>query len=170
VDFAQAGVDAGYVVTVGDAPYEVIARLTATTLTVSRLRAHETDPVLTPSPTSGKPLEVMTFRPQMAVVHAQVLRMIGIEPADPAEPDRPGESSITNPEALARVEALGALHLVYAAAAAPTEPGSSLWARADFYRRRFAEERRRAAARLDVDGDGVPDATRRLNVVQFVRE
>jgi hypothetical protein len=41
--------------------------------------------------------------------------------------------------------------------------------RAEEYRERFAAERRRAAGLIDLDGDGKPDATRRLNAVVFVR-
>jgi hypothetical protein len=67
--------------------------------------------------------------------------------------------------------ALGALHLVYTAATAPDANWntSNEFSRAQTYRERFAAERQRIAARLDLDGDGEPDATRRLNLIQFVR-
>jgi hypothetical protein len=39
----------------------------------------------------------------------------------------------------------------------------------ELYRQRFATERQRAAALIDTNGDGIADATRRLNVVNLVR-
>jgi hypothetical protein len=168
LDFDEANVDEGHIVSVGSVAYEVIERLTSTTATISRLRVAIEDPVQAPSPGSDLPVEVFSFAPQISMIHAQVLRLLGIDPDDPAE-DEPTEEDITNPGALKRVEALGTLHLIFAAAAALGEPGSSVWARAEMYRDRFAAERRRAAARIDLDGDGIADATRRLNLVQLTR-
>ncbi len=169
VDLASAGVTAGHVATVDGVSYEVLTRLSPASATVSRLRAGTTDPALPPSPASGRPVTIASFRPQIALIHHQVLRMLGIEPMDPPALGRPTETSITNPDALARLEALGALHLILAAAAALEPPGGPLGARADLYRARFGDERQRAAARIDLDGDGLPDATRRLNVIQLMR-
>lgn len=169
VGLDAAGLTEGHVVTVAGAPYEVIERLSATSATISRLRASKGDAPLPPSPATGQPIAVVSFRPQIAMIHAQVLRMLGIEPGDGASGAGPNESDIKNPEALERVEALGAIHLIFAAAAALSPPNSSLWARAEMYRQRFACERQRAAARIDLNGDGQPDATRRLNFIQFFR-
>jgi len=166
VDLEAAGVEAGHIVSVGIVGYEVVERLSATTATISRLRVSTGDPVQAPSPAQEQQIEVFTFRAQIAMVHAQVLRLLGMEPD---EEEGPGEADITNPGALKRIEALGTLHLVFSAVAALGEPGSGVWARAEMYRDRFAAERRRAAARIDLDGDGVADATRRLSLVQLVR-
>lgn len=76
---------------------------------------------------------------------------------------------MTNPRGLWLVEALAALHQIYAAAAALSVEGSPAYARAEHYRARLAAERQRAAARLDTDGDGLADATRYLNTLPFVR-
>lgn len=171
VGLDAAGVAAGHIVVVDGAPYEVLARLSASTATISRLRDDPDGAALTPSPVTGKPVQVVTFRPQIAIVHWQVLRMLGIEP-EAAPQGQPGEESITNPAALRTLEALGALHLVYAAAAGPGAGDARTsyeWGRMQIYRERFAAERQCAAARIDLDGDGLPDATRRLNVVQYVR-
>lgn len=169
VTLEAAGVDAGYVVLVGGTPYEIIERLTASTATISRIRASTADGSLPPTPATSQAVVVMTFRPQIAMIHHQVLRMLGIEPGASPLVGLPGESSITNPGALERIEALGAIHLILAAAAALSPPESGLWARAEMYRQRFASERQRAIARLDLDGDGVADATRRLNVMHVIR-
>ncbi len=167
VPLDAAGVEAGNVAIVNGVGYEVVARLSSTQLTISRPRARLDDPVQPPSPATGVEAFVHTFAPQLAIVHAQLLRMVGIEPDDPAS--EPGPSRIVNPTALTRIEALGALFMVFAAASAAAGPESPAGKRAEFYRLRFAEERERAVVRLDLDGDGVADATRRFNVVQFVR-
>lgn len=167
VGLDAAGVTAGNVVQVNGVGYEVLARLSATQATISRLRPSVSDAVLPPTPVTGAEVQVPTFGPQLEIVHNQLLRMIGIEPEDLTESI--GESAIVNAAALIRVEALGALFLIYAAASGPSGPESPAGQRAEFYRRRFASEREVAAVRLDLDGDGIADATRRFNVVQFVR-
>ena len=83
--------------------------------------------------------------------------------------DSPGEPDITNPGAFARFEAFGALHLIWSSASASSGPDSPLGMLGEEYRRRFERERQRVAARIDLDGDGVPDATRRPNVLRFIR-
>lgn len=169
VSFADAGVGPGHIITVDGVTYEVIERLSATQATVSRLRASAADPVLPPSPASGKDTWVVTFTPQVAAVHEQVIRLLGIEPQDPpdlagvtADPGGVTEASITNPGALARLEALGTLAIVWGAASALQGPRSPAGERAEWYRARFARERETVSVRLDLDGDGRPDATRHL--------
>lgn len=171
VSFDGANIGPGHILVCDGAPYEVIAKLSATTATVSRLRASLADPVQPPSPATGVPTFVPTMNLQLAIVEQQVLRMAGIEPGS-AEP--PNEASIVNVEALRRLVSLGALHLVYAAAGAPGDPGAigangSPLSRAEYYQRRFADERSRVVVELDLDGDGKTDATRRLFVAQVVR-
>lgn len=169
VNFDDAGVTTGHVALVDGVPYEIIAVPTPTTATVSRPRASTADPVIAPSPVTGKPVTVVTLRPQIAITEHQMLRMLGIEPSAAPGPGMLSEASITNPGALNRVVCLGALHLVFAAAAALTPPESPHWVRAELYRGRFIRERQSAAALLDTDGDGIADATRRLNVMQLIR-
>jgi hypothetical protein len=165
---ADAGIDAGHVLVYDAVPLEVLAVGSATAATVSILRAGIGDPAITPPTLGTKNVACWTFRPQIALVHTQILRMLGIEPDAP--PDAlVTEASIVNPASLALAESLGALHLVYSAAAALSQTDSALAARAQMYRQRFGEERQRAVARIDLDGDGAADATRRLNLVQFLR-
>lgn len=168
-DFDAARVDTGYVVVVNGTAYEVISRLSATTATISRLREDESDSPLPPSPAVSKPVTVMTFRPQISIANAQVLRMLGIEPAATGESGVITASDIVNPEDLKLVESFAALHMIYAAVSSLSSPSSPLVERMELYRQRFATERQRAAALIDTNGDGIADATRRLNVVNLVR-
>ncbi|MCL4220275.1 MAG: hypothetical protein KJZ65_02780 [Phycisphaerales bacterium] len=167
--FDAAGVQAGHVVLVAGTAYEVIARVSGTVLTISRLRSSGDDALIPASGSTGVEVSVLTFAPQIAMVHRQVLRMIGIEPDVHEREESIGVSAIVNPEAMARVEALGALHLVYTGASSAMGPESPLAHKAEFYRQRFADERQRAVAMIDTDGDGQPDAVRRLNILALVR-
>ena len=169
VGFDDVGVEAGGVVVAGGVVYEIIERQGVDTLTISRMRGSTDGDLLTPSPVDGVSVEVPTFGPQLAMVHGQVLRMLGIDPDGAAGIGEVTESNITNPGALVLLESLGALHLVFAAAAALASDNSPAAYKAGLYRERFALERGRAAVRVDTDGDGVADATRRPSVVQLVR-
>ena len=165
VGLDAAGVDAGHVVSLNGDAYEVIARTGTATLTVSRLRDSLDAPAIPGGSVSSPATAVVaTFRPQIALVHDQVLRMLGL-----AEAEGPNEQSVVDPSALREVEALGALHLVWAGAAALSGPDSPPGKRAEWFRRRFAAARRSAVVALDLDGDGAADATRRLSALHVMR-
>ena len=70
------------------------------------------------------------------------------------------ESAIVNPADLAHLEALGALHLIYAGAASGLGSSDDAAVHAEHYRLACARERERTVIRLDLDGDGEPDASR----------
>ncbi len=169
VDLAALGIAEGFVAVVAGVPLEVLERTSATTLTVSRLRAVHTEPPIPAAPGSNLKATISTFRPQISLVHDQMLRTIGIEPGEPSAPGAPAETDITNPRALILAESLGALHLIFSAAAALVSEDSPLWAKARMYRERFTLERRRLTVEIDLDADGEPDAIRRPNAIQFAR-
>jgi hypothetical protein len=166
-DAAAVGIDAGHVVLHEETALEVTERLSSTTLAVSLLRASVDDPAIPPSDVGSGVVIVATFAPQIALVHETILAMLGIDST--GADGSLAEAQILNPRELMRVEALGALHLVYDAAAPLAGPDSAVWARAAMYRSRTARERWRAAARVDLDGDGLADATRRLSVAPLRR-
>ncbi|MGP1273641.1 MAG: hypothetical protein ACTS22_09945 [Phycisphaerales bacterium] len=171
-DFASLGVGVGSVVSFGDGSYEVVQVLGVGQLALSRLRVSPSEAVIPPGDAASTLLEATTFAPQMGVVHRQVLRMLGIEPEDPRE-GALTETAVANPGALTRLECLGTLHLVFAAASASAVPGSiggsGLGQRALMYRERFAAERARVSVLIDADGDGEPESTRRPGVGHLVR-
>ena len=171
-DFGALGVRVGSVASYNDASYEVVQVLGVGQIGLSRLRGEPTDAVIPTPNTPAATLDVVSFRPQLGVMHVQILRMLGIEPEDPRE-GALTESAILNPGSVTRLECLGTLHLIFAAASAAAAPGSiggSGYAqRALMYRERFAAERGRVSVLIDVDGDGEPEATRRPGVGHLMR-
>jgi len=171
VDLAQRAVQPGMVALLDSLPVEIIAVDSPTMLTISRPRPRADDP---PIPVLRTPLAVgavtiHTFGAQIGIVHDQLLRALGIEPGAPAHPGIVTESAITNPRALAHVEALGALHIIFAAASALANEESLAWHKARLYRERFSHERRTVAAAIDLDADGIAEAVRRISTVQLNR-
>jgi hypothetical protein len=174
-DLAAAGIEAGCVVLMSGVPLEVMERLTTTTLKVSLVRWGRTGPAIPPVGMTSGNCEVWTFRPQIAVAHRLILRLLGVTegtpPATRRGSDAPplGESAVVNSSDFATLEALLSLHIIYAAATAGAPGGSVLIPKARQYRERAGAERTRVAALIDTDGDGVADATRRPSVIPLLR-
>ncbi|XHC25342.1 hypothetical protein ABWH91_14105 [Phycisphaerales bacterium ac7] len=114
----------------------------------------------------------MTFAPQIDLAHRSLLATLGIEPGD--VPDGPPEGSvyasqILNPEALARAEALSALHTIYSSASALLPAQSVHAERAAMYARRTADQRIRTRVHIDLDHDGITDLTRSPSTTRLRR-
>lgn len=163
----QTPIGPGSVAVVGGAGYEVLGVTSATQMTISRLRVREEDAAIIPAQGTGLTMSVVSFKPQIAIVHAQVLRLAGIEPDTPA--GAAAESQIANTSALRLVEALGSLALIFAAASLAGGEASPMRERAKDYAKRYAQERGRVCVEMDTDADGVTDAIRSLNVFRLVR-
>jgi hypothetical protein len=169
VAFDAAGINTGYVIVVNAAPCEILTRIGPLELTISRLRAHRDDPPIPPVPDSAATYSVVSFRPQLRAVHESLLRALGIEPDGPPLPRAPSPADITNPHAFRRVEALGALALIYNAAGALRPDDDPLNQRARRYAAWFEHERERLTAFIDTNGDGLPDTTRKISGGAMVR-
>lgn len=165
--FDALGIESGHVAVVDRVSLEVVERLTAESLTVSKLRADREGPALAPSSGTDLPVMITTFAPQIEIVHEVLLRTIGIDVGDSHSVVSP--SSIVNSSSLIQLESLGTLHLVFAAASALVSDEGLLWSKAQLYRQRFSMARGRARVSLDLDGDGRVDAVRTFNTLQFVR-
>lgn len=170
VNFDGAQLAPGMVILIAGVPHEVVSKLTSTTAQVSRLRASENDPILTPAPTTGAEVLIHTFRPQIRLSSESVFRKLGLDPAQPAtNADGSPAPRITDAASLDRAAALFTLALLYSAAAELQSPDGAASRRALRYQQLGAIERRNLAAQIDTNADGEPDATRRANVVPLTR-
>lgn len=166
--FIDAGIAAGHVALFDGVSLEIVSIDSATLATVSLLRADITAPAVPPVAASNRSLQIYDFSPQRAIVHRQLLTMLAL--------DAPGEDNfginetmVTNPAALARLETLGTLHLIYAGASAPKRGEDRYEQRAELYRQRYQRERESVVAMIDLDGDGIAEATRRPNAFVLTR-
>jgi hypothetical protein len=141
---------------------EITSAPSATQLGVSLLRASGGEGALVPRADADAPATIVTFRPQIALAHRQLLEMLGLGAGD-------AWGAVINPESLIDLEALLALKIIYGAAWAGTSDDGPAARRAEMYRQRFEQARGRALAMIDTDGDGVADCARRFNTVRLWR-
>ena len=157
----------GHVIVVNGEALEVVSRIDATNLVVSKARALITEARIAPGDGSTLSLEVITFTRLIAEVQAWVLGAFGIDASDPVTPL--DETAILNPEEVEPLIALRTIAQAFAAASALAPTDSSLSQRATLYAGLAAEARRQTKAVIDLDGDGIADATRHLDVVSLSR-
>ena len=168
-DFESAGIGPGHVVRLiafGSAA-EIIERSDATSLEVSLPRADVDDDMIPPGDGEDLAISVPTFARIIAQAQHWALAALGLESEHPTQPL--DESAIINPAPVRSLIALRTIMMAFEQAAALLPDDLSLEARADLYRRRAAAAARQVAALIDADGDGIPDATRRIDTIAFVR-
>ena len=166
-DFEAAGVAASNVAVLAGTPVEVVERIQATELEISLPRASIEDTKIAPGDGSGLAIEVLTFERLIQQVQQSVLLEFGIDPSDPVRPL--DESALLNPHSIGSLIALRTIHHAFAASAARHPTDQSLSERASLYARLAALAMRQTSCVFDLDGDGRPDTTRRLDVVTLVR-
>lgn len=169
-DFVAANIQPGHILTFDDLSCEVVARTSATTLTISRVRAQPTDAPLPLGTHTDRAYAIYSFAPQRAAAEAEILASLGLTPSATSPP--PGtltEAHITNPRNIIRPIALLTLrHL--ADAASLTLPSTASIARAaTTYMLLFERAARFIFAHLDTNADGLPDLTRTPSKHHLVR-
>lgn len=166
-DFEAAQVESGHVVLINRLAHEVIERVDAGTLTVSLLRARATGPAIPGAEGTGLSVKVRSFAAQAALVHDELLRLLGIDPDDPeAVLD---EDAVVSLSMMAQLEALGTLERVYTGAAALVGDNETVSRKAQHYRRRFREALAQATVLIDTDGDGRANERRHFGLVRLLR-
>ena len=164
--FVDSGIEAGHVVLIDSVPMEVASVESASVATVSILRSDTSSNVIPGQDANGALVEVFTFEPQIEIVHRQVMAMIGIDLDDD---EGLGDAAVTNPGALVVLEALGALHLIYASAGAPGRGGEAFLERSRVYQQRFSMQRGVVVVLIDLDGDGIAETRRHPNSFVLTR-
>jgi hypothetical protein len=150
-----------------DGTYPILAVDGATQLTLSVMYdglfppdngPREAGPIGTASAVT---YSVHTFFPQILIVSELLVQSAGLKE------DQSG--AILNPTALKRPCTLGALQMIYSALAAAAAEPADFSVRADLYERLYRRALRSAAIEIDLDGDGVPESRRALNVMELRR-
>lgn len=168
--FAGLGIDAGHVLVINGTPVEIASVDSPTQATISVVRAAVTDtPIPARALTGTVTIECFTFAPQIAQAHERIIRGLGLALGPTAEGGAIGEDRIVNAGDVARVIAMGAMHLIMAAATPLVADPSGTRSKTEAYRERFAAARRGLVAEVDLDGDGIADAARRVSLVHLVR-
>lgn len=163
LNLPSLGVSTGHVAVIDGVPVEVIGT-SGSGVTVSLLRMSSSSPVITPGNQTSKPASVSSFGPQIRLAHDRLIRDLELDAASALATGGPGESAITNPEALTMAGALAALALIWSGA-----DSDRARERAEHYHRRAREERGRVRVLIDLDGDGLPEAARGLNIARMER-
>lgn len=166
-DFVTMGIELGHVIVVNGEALEVVSRADANRLVVSKPRASTVDVQIEPGDGSTLSLEVITFARLIAEVEAWVLGAFGIDSADPVTPL--DETAILNPQEIEPLIALRTIAKAFAAASALAPTDSSLSQRAVLYADLASDARRQAKVVIDLDGDGIADATRHIDVISLSR-
>ncbi|UCD74701.1 MAG: hypothetical protein JSV91_13045 [Phycisphaerales bacterium] len=166
-NFVSLDIDAGHVIVIDGEACEVIERVSMTALDVSAPRASLDDPLIAPGDGTGLVFSLPSFGRIIDQAQAWTFGALGIDPDHPTRPL--DESAIINPDPVKRFIALRAVRLAFAAAAALDPTSESLAERSSLYHRRCSEAMHNLNAMLDLNGDGVVDTARRIDVVNLSR-
>lgn len=144
---------------------EVEATLSDVGCRLSRLRPDREGPAipLSQSSWSGQ-ASGWTFSPQIGSIHRMIMSLLGLDVDGQGAADGSPVPVVLNPGELAHVEAVGALQMVYSAVSQLAPPDSPIRRKAERYSELFGIARQRVRAVLDLDGDGVADATRLVSL------
>ena len=172
-DFISDGITTSHVVVVtyptSDIQVlEITSATAATTLVVSRIRAQSSDPAIGPQDGSALPIKIITFQRAIDQAQAWVLGALGL--VDTGQVDDLDETDITNPEDVKRMIATLTIARVFAGAAAGAPADAGLAAQSALYSTRVKETAHQTRVLIDLDGDGLPEATRRIDVLALVRD
>jgi hypothetical protein len=166
-DFATLEIDEGNVALVDDEALEIVQRVSATELDVSRPRRTETDEKIAPESGTGRTLRINSFARLIDQTQGDLLQALGMHADDPRQPLDAGD--IVNPQPLANMLALRVIARAFGLAAALDGDNASLAARAALFAERADEAAASTAVLLDLDGDGEADATRFAQVAVLRR-
>ena len=172
-DFISALVTAGGVIYLQsadgsvDGAYEIVSVDSATQLSVSVIRADSDDAAIAPPSASDISYRVSTFRPQASEASFQLTEYFGIGPGNPASAIDVEDVLDTN--VLKRASVFAVMSTVYAMLASKAKD-ENFWKKSLHYQKLFEKARERCRLSIDVNSDGVADATRMGASVQLLRD
>lgn len=170
-DFTAANVQAGMVLCIYSTvpaearSYEVISVDSATTLTVSILRADQDADATAPPAGTNLKYYINTFAPQISASQATLhekLRQI-------SEAEGIAAAEFADSSQLRKAVSLAALAAVFTARASNATDADANWVKAEFYRRGHVAAVSALRLARDIDGDGFAEQTRTLGNIALRR-
>ena len=172
-DFLAAGIKAGGVVYLRsadgslDGAYEIVSVNSVTELTVSVVRAAETDPAVAPPAADNLSYRVSTFEPQAMEAAFQLTEYFGLRPGDPTS--EVGVEDLLDSEGLRRAAVLAVIARVYGNwSQGPAD--QCFWHKSRHYQQLFEKARQRCHLTIDLGADGIADIARVGGAVRLVRD
>ncbi len=172
-NFVAAEIEAGGVVYlqsangVLDGAYEIVSVDSATTLTVSVVRADPADPAVAPPSASDITWRVCTFASQAQDAAFELTQCFGIQPGDPTS--EIAVENLLDTEGLRRASVLRVIAKVYAMWAS-RPAGECFWRKSLYYEGLYQKARQRCHVTVDFGGDGAADLARVGGAVRLVRD
>jgi hypothetical protein len=160
------GVSTHHAVVVRDEGLEIRDPISSSQMQVRRPHPGEDCPLAVPESGTGLKASVVTFGRHLDLVEQWACDMLEVAVGGDGDDGRP---TIVEEGGLKRLVALETLARVYSAASAIDPDDASLEIRAALYREHADRARRLVSVRIDLDGDGVADATRRLDFARMKR-
>lgn len=159
-DFEAGDIGFGHVAVINDAAaVEVVSRTDPATLEISQPRASSVDAKIPPGDAEDATIKIVTFVRLIEQARAWTLGSLGID----------DESIITDPGPVSQLIALRTIARSYAHAAAMDPASASLAQRASLASALASQAAHRTLVPLDLNGDGLPDATRAAGVLILTR-
>jgi len=160
-DFVGRGVKTGQVIYLQsgggtvNGPFEVVAVVSATELTVSVPRGASETAIPPVANASYVAYRVCTYEPQAVEMALLLTERFGLRPGR-ADAEY-GVEDLVDTESLRRASALGMLAGLYARLGNRATDGEALWKKSLYYRRLFEQALERCRAAVDAGDDGIAD-------------
>ena len=165
---AALAIEAGQLIRVDGVWGEIVSAIEPNLVTISRLRSDSEAPAIPLSVGGATPsdVRVISFAAQIGAVHAALMESLGLGE------DGLDAGAVLDGALMARLEALGALGIVYSGAASMLGGGGdgmrdAMSVKGEMYRERFEHQRRTLSVRIDTDGDGEADEMRSLRAARL---
>jgi hypothetical protein len=160
-DFVSANVSAGGVIYLRsddgqiDSSYEIVSVDSATELTISILRANDTEAAIGSESSDNITYRVSTFAPQAYEAFYELTQHFGIKPGNPDS--LYGVDDILDASVLREASVYVILASVYATLGSKADGDDNYWKKSLHYRRLFEKARERCRLSIDIDGDGISE-------------
>jgi hypothetical protein len=173
-DFVSSNVSAGGVIYLRsgdgqiDGCYEIVSVDSATELTVSVLRANETEAATGPGSSTDVRYRVSTFAPQAYEAFFELTQHFGIKPGNPDS--LYGVDDILDTSVLRQASVYAILAGIYATLGSKAGGDDNCWKKSLHYRRLFEKAREKCRLSIDIGGDGISERTSFGGSIRLVRD